>query len=78
MENIQKLTTFEHLEDNEKTYRSHLCRTLQIGGGMILTGLKTIIHGIYPDVFKSSATDKVIELNKELQFEIECKVKKAC
>ncbi len=57
---------FKHLIDNNISYVSHLKRTVHISCRMIYGGIVVLIHGVYPSLFETTASNIIKELNEEL------------
>lgn len=57
---------FEHLHDKKFTYFEHMKRAWSISFTMWITSIKTFIHGIYPDIFVTSATDVIQYLYEDI------------
>lgn len=51
-----------------ETYAEHARIALVFGGRMIFAGCKCIVHGAIPALFPTAASDKVRELNGELDM----------
>lgn len=49
--------TFQHLENKNIGYFPHLIQAWKIAGLMVCSGVACFIHGIYPDIFSTTATD---------------------
>ena len=43
-----------HLNEVKETYLKHMAVNFKIGLSTLLTGLKFLIHGIIPDIFKNN------------------------
>ena len=50
---------FKHLEEVNISYVRHFFLAFYISSVLFSTSIKTLIHGFYPDVFKTVATDNV-------------------
>ena len=57
---------FKHLTDNNISYLSHLKRTVNISCRMIYGGIAVLIHGVYPSLFETTASNIIKKLNEEL------------
>lgn len=60
---------FSHLTENKIGYFDHMKRAFSISARMFICGTKTIVHGIFPYFWTTSATDTVHSLYKELYIE---------
>ena len=58
-----------HLQQVNMTYFSHLKRAWRIGSKMMYNGLLYIIHGVYPNVFETSASKCIDQLHIEIHTE---------
>jgi hypothetical protein len=53
---------FKHLEDSQETYWSHCWWAVKSGVAMIVAGLASIVHGIWPQLFPFKTAKTVIDL----------------
>jgi hypothetical protein len=58
------MSFFSHVEENNLTYFQHMRTAFSISYQLISTGIKSFVHGIFPPVWQTSASDKVRELNQ--------------
>ena len=63
----------EHLDNIKMTYLSHASEALGISFGLFTTSLKMFVHAVVPDVFTTSASEYVAELNERLNKKTENK-----
>ncbi len=56
----------EHPETVGETYFEHLHSAFGFGTAMISAGLKCLIHGVLPPIFKTSGSDAVRRLHVEM------------
>lgn len=57
---------FGHLRDRNVTYFNHMFIAFHISYRLLTTGVKSFVHGIFPFVYVTSATDTVNDLHTEL------------
>lgn len=60
---------FHHLKKKNMTYSRHFKRAILISLKLIVSGICTIIHAVYPDIMVTTASDTINELHKELNEE---------
>jgi hypothetical protein len=58
---------FNHLKKQNMTYLSHMRQAFYLGYRLCASGVKVIVHGIFPDVYETAATETINELHKEIQ-----------
>ncbi len=59
-----KLNSFQHLKDKKCTYIEHFKKVLTISSLLTKANICILIHGIYPPLFETTASDIVIELTQ--------------
>jgi hypothetical protein len=57
---------FEHLKETNMTYYEHMLRSLTLSKELFIGSIKAVIHAIYPDMFTSSTTELVKNLQNIL------------
>lgn len=55
-----------HLAEAGMGYGAHLKRASRVGSRMLAAGGACIVHGIFPGIFKTTATSTIVRLNEEL------------
>ncbi len=55
-----------HLVASNLDYVTHMKRAFVISYKLLTAGMKVFIHGIFPDIFITSASDTVKELYEEM------------
>ncbi len=55
-----------HLEAVNETYGQHFTKAFGFGVKLILAGLACLIHSVFPEIFKNTASSTIIGMNKEL------------
>lgn len=50
---------FTHLEEKKLSYTDHLIQAVSISYHLFLSGIAVFIHGIYPDIFVNTASNKI-------------------
>lgn len=58
---------FKHLRDANKTYTSHFWFAAKNGFVLVYAGLTSIVHAIYPSVFKFTSRNIVAQLAEDLK-----------
>ena len=75
-----------HLKKSNTTYTAHLKWAVYAGSVLIITGLASIVHGIFPFLFEGTAAKTIINLfyrrlynhpNPDYQYKIMKEMKKA-
>jgi hypothetical protein len=56
-----------HLSEAGMGYGAHMKRATRVGSRMLAAGGACVIHGIFPGIFKTTATNTITRLNEELQ-----------
>lgn len=56
----------EHLDETGMSYAAHRRRAVRIGSAMTLAGLACMIHGLFPGLFRDTASRTIARLNKEI------------
>ena len=57
----------EHLEETEWTYWVHLCHSIKQSNRLILTAIKSYIHGLVPAWFKADGPKTVFRMYHEIK-----------
>lgn len=57
-----------HPREVGESYIEHARIALGFGGRMVIAGCKCMLHAAFPALFPTAASDKVRELNKELDM----------
>jgi hypothetical protein len=74
-----------HLNESNKSYKKHLFGAIKNGFLLIITGIVSIIHGIFPFLFTSFSAKTIINIyydelhfhyNKEYREYIQNKIEK--
>jgi hypothetical protein len=61
--------SLDHLDDSNKNYKSHLYGAIKNGLLLIIAGLISIIHGLFPFLFKGFSAKTIINIYyDELHF----------
>ena len=60
------VSSFSHLKDKRQNYCDHLLHALEFSYCLFVASVKVFIHGVYPDVFLTSASDEVHRLHYDL------------
>jgi hypothetical protein len=58
---------FQHPTKVCLTYFEHLRFSLYVTKTLFVGSIKSLIHSFYPDIFITSTTDLLLELNKEME-----------
>ena len=61
---------FKHLKEHNISYESHLKRTISISCRMIYGGIAILIHGVYPSLFETTASNIIKDLHTELNLQV--------
>ena len=56
-----------HLAEAGMSYGAHMKRATRVGSRMLAAGGACLIHGIFPGIFKTTATNTIVRLNDELK-----------
>ena len=56
-----------HLAEAGMGYGAHLKRATRVGSRMLAAGAACLVHGIFPGIFTTTATNTIIRLNEELK-----------
>lgn len=54
----------EHLESIDKSYFEHLKDALYYGIRLLIAGIGTILHAVFPFIFTTIASDTINDLHK--------------
>lgn len=49
------------------TYYQHFCFSMNVSKKLLIGSIKSFIHALYPDVFITSTTDLVVELQEDMK-----------
>jgi Family of unknown function (DUF6356) len=55
-----------HLDETGLRYQAHRRRAWRIGSAMTLGGLACMVHGLFPALFRETASRTILRLNKEI------------
>ncbi|MDB5667624.1 MAG: hypothetical protein JWL74_574 [Alphaproteobacteria bacterium] len=55
-----------HLAEAGISYGAHFKRASRVGSRMLAAGGACFIHGIFPGIFTTTATNTIVRLNEEL------------
>ena len=58
---------FNHLEDNNISYYSHLLLALSYAKDALLASCIFTIHGFFPDIFETYGSDLISKLNNKIK-----------
>ena len=53
---------FKHLQETNMGYFAHMFHSFGYAKEFFIASIKAVIHGIYPDIFKTTSTDLVNKL----------------
>ena len=56
-----------HLAEAGMGYGAHFKRATRVGSRMLAAGGACLVHGIFPGIFTTTATNTIIRLNEELK-----------
>lgn len=56
-----------HLSEAGMSYGAHLRRATRVGTRMLTAGGACLVHGVFPGVFRTTATNTITRLNEELK-----------
>jgi len=57
----------DHLKNSSMTYAYHMIHACQYGFRLLWVGVKSIVHGIFPLVWKYDGPREIIKMYKELR-----------
>ena len=57
----------EHLSEAGMGYGAHLKRATRIGGSLIGAGAACLVHGLFPALFSTRASNTIVRLNEEIK-----------
>lgn len=61
-EAITKVQAKSHLEDIEETYFRHFGHAMSFSFCMFKTGLACMVHAVFPELFKTTGSDRIQKL----------------
>ncbi len=64
------LNSFDHLKERKLTYIEHLKGVLSMSYSLTKANICLLIHGIYPPLFETTASNIIIDLNKKLKMTV--------
>ena len=56
-----------HLAEASMGYGAHFKRATRVGSRMLAAGGACLVHGIFPGIFTTTATNTIVRLNDELK-----------
>jgi len=56
----------EHLDETGIGYGAHRRRAWRIGSAMTRAGMACMVHGLFPSLFRQTASRTIVRLNKEI------------
>lgn len=56
-----------HLNETGMSYAAHLKRASRVGSRMLAAGGACMVHGLFPNLFCTTATRTILRLNEELK-----------
>lgn len=59
----------KHLKEKKLGYFKHMKHAFKLSIESLKATLYFFIHGIYPDVFKTSGSEKILKIVKDLNIE---------
>jgi len=60
------LLAFKHLKDSNMDYLEHMLASLNYSFILFLSCIKSLIHAFIPDLFVTSTSECIIEINNKL------------
>lgn len=58
--------SLDHLDETKWSYRKHLLHSIKQSNKLILTALKSYIHGFIPALYKSDGPITIIKMYREI------------
>lgn len=62
---------FNHLESVGQNYTEHLNDSMNYSWKSLKSSFYFFVHGIYPDVFETSGSNTIIELNNQIKEKLD-------
>lgn len=62
---------FTHLESVGQTYTEHFNDSMNYSWRSLKSSFYFFVHGIYPDVFETSGSNTIIDLNNTIQEKLD-------
>lgn len=65
------LKPFNHLESVGQNYTEHFNDSMSYSWTSLKSSFYFFVHGIYPDVFETSGSNTIIELNNQIKEKLD-------